>query len=133
MLHFSILVYLDGLQNSIYQLDIEIDFCNLLRISIPQSYYILQKQCLSRILIVFFHYFIVFASELSNARRDSRMLSIVYAAFPTNNKPATVSRSTSPSYFVNFKYITVYAPLSMHIQANSVFYTCSDYNNFHLS
>ena len=54
MLHFSILVYPDGLQKSIYQPDIEIDFCNLLRISIPQSYYILQKQCLSRILIVFF-------------------------------------------------------------------------------
>ena len=78
MLHFSILVYPDGLQKSIYQPDIEIDFCNLLRISIPQSYYILQKQCLSRILVVFFHYFIVFASELSNARGDSRMLSIVY-------------------------------------------------------
>ena len=54
MLHFSILAYPDRLQKSIYQLDIEIDFCNLLRISIPQSYYILQKQCLSRILIMFF-------------------------------------------------------------------------------
>lgn len=41
MLHFSTLVYPNGLQKSIYQPDIEIDFCNLLRISIPQSYYIL--------------------------------------------------------------------------------------------
>ena len=54
--------------------EIEIDFYNLLHISIPQSYYILENQCLSRILIVFFHYFIVFASKLSNARRTKHPL-----------------------------------------------------------
>ena len=52
MLHFSILLYPDELQKSIYQQEIGIDFCNLLHFSIPQSYYILQKQRLFRILIV---------------------------------------------------------------------------------
>jgi hypothetical protein len=34
-------------------------------------------------------------------------------------------------YYV--KYITVYAPLLMYIQANSVPYTYSNYNDFYLS
>lgn len=33
----------------------------------------------------------------------------------------------------SLKYITVYAPLLMYIQANSVPYTYSNYNDFYLS